>query len=133
MEQDVVVLSGQEGRHAATVRRLRPGERVDLINGDGMMAECVVAAAQPGLLELTVVSRQLVPPPEPRICVVQAIPKADRGEQAVETMTEVGVDVIVPWAAERCVRPGERRARWPAGGPPPARRRNSPAGPACPR
>src|SRR6202035_5154149 len=38
-----------------------------------------------------------------RLCVVQAIPKGDRGEQAVETMTEVGVDVIVPWAAERCI------------------------------
>jgi 16S rRNA (uracil1498-N3)-methyltransferase len=34
---------------------------------------------------------------------VQAVPKGDRAELAVETMTEVGVDVIVPWAAERCV------------------------------
>jgi 16S rRNA (uracil1498-N3)-methyltransferase len=112
LERDVVVLSGDEGRHAATVRRLRPGERADLIDGDGMTAECVVAAARPGLLELTVLGRREEPPPEPRICVVQAIPKGDRAEQAVETMTEVGVDVIVPWAAERCV------AVWgPAGGP----------------
>jgi 16S rRNA (uracil1498-N3)-methyltransferase len=103
MQQDVVVLSGPEGRHAATVRRLRPGERADLIDGDGMIAECVVAAARPGLLELTVVGRREVPLPQPRICVVQAIPKGERGEQAVETMTEIGVDVIVPWAAERCV------------------------------
>jgi 16S rRNA (uracil1498-N3)-methyltransferase len=103
LERDVVVLSGDEGRHAATVRRLRPGERADLIDGDGMTAECVVAAARPGRLELTVLGRREDPPPEPRICVVQAILKGDRGEQAVETMTEVGVDVIVPWAAERCV------------------------------
>ena len=112
MQRDVVVLSGDEGRHAATVRRLRPGERVDLIDGAGMTAECVVAAARPGRLELTVLGRHEEPPPQPRICVVQAIPKGDRGEQAVETMTEVGVDVIVPWAAERCV------AVWgPAAGP----------------
>jgi len=103
LHRDVVVLSGQEGRHAATVRRLRPGERADLTDGDGMIAECVVAAARPGLLELTVLRRHQEPPPQPRICVVQAIPKGDRGEQAVETMTEVGVDVIVPWTAERCV------------------------------
>jgi len=37
------------------------------------------------------------------ITVVQAIPKGDRGELAVEEMTEVGVDRIVPWAAARCV------------------------------
>ena len=104
-----MVLSGDEGRHAATVRRLRPGERADLIDGAGMTAECVVAAARPGLLELTVLGRHEEPPPQPRLCVVQAIPKGDRGEQAVETMTEVGVDVIVPWAAERCI------AVWAAG------------------
>ena len=43
------------------------------------------------------------PAPSPRVIVVQAVPKGDRGELAVETLTEVGVDVIVPWAAARCV------------------------------
>jgi 16S rRNA (uracil1498-N3)-methyltransferase len=108
LEHDEVTLSGAEGRHASTVRRLRPGERVDLTDGAGLLAECVVASARPGQLELTVLRRHLDPPPQPRICVVQALPKGDRGEQAVETMTEVGVDVIVPWAAERCV------VTWPA-------------------
>jgi 16S rRNA (uracil1498-N3)-methyltransferase len=103
LQRDAVLLSGAEGRHAATVRRLRPGERADLIDGTGLVAECVVAASRPGELELTVLRRHTEPPPEPRICVVQAIVKGDRGEQAVETMTEVGVDTIVPWAAERCV------------------------------
>lgn len=103
LERDLVLLAGAEGRHAATVRRLRPGERVDLTDGAGMTAECVVAGARPGSLELAVLSRHVAPPPEPRICVVQAVPKGDGGEQAVETMTEVGVDVIVPWAAQRCV------------------------------
>jgi 16S rRNA (uracil1498-N3)-methyltransferase len=117
MERDVVVLSGDEGRHAATVRRLRPGERADLIDGAGMIAECVVAAARPGLLELTVLGRHEEPPPQPRLCVVQAIPKGDRGEQAVETMTEVGVDVIVPWAAERCIAVWEAGARAGGRGP----------------
>ena len=67
------------------------------------MASCVITAARPGVLELTVVQRRSEPAPVPRLTVVQAIPKGDRGEQATETMTEVGVDVVVPWAAERCV------------------------------
>jgi 16S rRNA (uracil1498-N3)-methyltransferase len=114
LERDEVTLSGAEGRHASTVRRLRPGERVDLADGAGLLAECVVTATGPGLLELTVLRRQIDPPPQPAICVVQALPKGDRGELAVETMTEVGVDVIVPWAAERCVAawaPGPRGQR----------------------
>jgi 16S rRNA (uracil1498-N3)-methyltransferase len=103
---ETVVLSGTEGRHAATVRRIRPGERVDLTDGDGLMAECEVSAVRPGGLELRVLRRRVEPPPEPRLAVIQAIPKGDRGELAVEMMTEVGVDAIVPWPAARCV------ARW---------------------
>ena len=49
----------------------------------------------------------------PRITVVQALPKGDRGELAVETMTETGVDAVVPWAAARCITQwkGERGAK----------------------
>ena len=100
---DVVLLSGAEGRHAATVRRLRPGERADVTDGAGLVAECVVAGPVEGGLELIVQARREVPRPDPAITVVQAIPKGDRGELAVEEMTEVGVDRIVPWAAARCV------------------------------
>ena len=97
------MLDGAEGRHATTVRRLGPGEHVDLTDGAGTMASCVITAARPGVLDLKVLERAYEPAPVPRLTVVQAIPKGDRGELAVETMTEVGVDVVVPWAAERCV------------------------------
>lgn len=80
------------------------------------MASCVVTSVSAGTLRLAVRSRAITPAPLPRLTVVQAIPKGDRGEQAVETMTEVGVDVLVPWAAERCVAQwrGERAARGAA-------------------
>jgi 16S rRNA (uracil1498-N3)-methyltransferase len=110
---DRIVLDGPEGRHAAAVRRLRPGERVDLTDGAGLVVECVVTRAGRDSLELEAIARRHVAAPEPRIVVVQALPKGDRGELAVETMTEVGVDAIVPWAAARCVtqwRP-DRRAK----------------------
>ena len=66
LQSDVVVLSGPEGRHAATVRRLRPGERADVSDGAGLVAECVVATAGPGGLELAVQSRREVPRPGSR-------------------------------------------------------------------
>jgi len=100
---DVVVLDGAEGRHAATVRRLRPGEQVQVGDGRGLVASCVVTAVARDSLELSVRSRRLVPCAVPALVVVQAIPKGDRGELAVEEMTEVGVDRIVPWAAARSV------------------------------
>jgi 16S rRNA (uracil1498-N3)-methyltransferase len=98
-----VILRGQEGRHATTVRRLAPGEEVYLTDGAGTVAQCVVEQTRPGQLVLTVVSRQTEPYPDPALIVVQAIPKGDRAELAVELLTEVGADVIVPWTAERCI------------------------------
>jgi 16S rRNA (uracil1498-N3)-methyltransferase len=95
------------------VRRLTVGERADVTDGAGHVVECVVAAARPGELELTAITRRTDPSPQPRLVVLQAIPKGDRGELAVELLTEAGVDVIVPWAAHRCVAVwrGERAAR----------------------
>jgi len=110
---DVIVLSGPEGRHGATVRRLAPGERADVTDGAGNLAECVVTQAGGGVLRLAVRSRRVEPPADPAVVVVQALPKGDRGPLAVELMTEAGVDVIVPWAAQRCVTQwhGERGER----------------------
>jgi 16S rRNA (uracil1498-N3)-methyltransferase len=108
LERDTITLGGTEGRHATTVRRLAPGERVDLTDGAGLLAQCEVIAARPGPgeLDLIVLASRIEPEPACRVVVVQAIMKGDRGELAVELMTELGVDVIVPWAAERCI------ARW---------------------
>lgn len=108
-----LVLDGDEGRHAAVVRRIRPGETVVLADGCGHLARCVVTASGRDGLECEVQERTDVPAPQPRLTVVQALPKGERAEQAVESMTEVGVDAILPWAARRCVTrwAGERGQR----------------------
>src|SRR6266566_2504454 len=117
---DVVVLDGPEGRHAATVRRLAVGERADLTDGAGLVAECVVTGVRAGTLELSVLARRSEPRPDPALVVAQALPKGDHGPLAVDLMTEGGVDAIVPWTAHRCVTRwegarGERAlARWRA-------------------
>ncbi|MDQ6650732.1 MAG: 16S rRNA (uracil(1498)-N(3))-methyltransferase [Actinomycetota bacterium] len=106
LRADRVTLAGAEGRHAAAVRRLGVGERVDLSDGAGTLAECTVLAARRDELDLAVAVRRVVAASEPRLVVVQALAKGDRGELAVELLTEVGADEIVPWAADRSV------ARW---------------------
>jgi 16S rRNA (uracil1498-N3)-methyltransferase len=98
-----LVLRGAEGRHAATVRRLRVGEQVDVVDGRGARALCTVTAIGRDVVELDVVDRVQEPAAQPRLVLVQALAKGDRGELAVELATEVGIDEVVPWAAERCV------------------------------
>ncbi|MEU6541054.1 16S rRNA (uracil(1498)-N(3))-methyltransferase [Streptomyces sp. NPDC047000] len=98
------VLDGPEGRHAVSVKRLQPGEEVVLTDGAGRYAVCEVTGTEgKDRLILRMTSVEEEPAQAPRITVVQALPKGDRGELAVETMTEVGVDAIVPWQAARCI------------------------------
>ncbi len=115
-----LLLDGDEGRHAATVVRIRPGERYFVADGAGRRA----------LLEATDVDRAWVrgrvievsdeAEPAPRLVLVQALAKGDRDEQAVEAATELGVDEVVPWQAERSVvvwrgdRAAKSRAKWAA-------------------
>ncbi|MFI9813638.1 16S rRNA (uracil(1498)-N(3))-methyltransferase [Saccharothrix variisporea] len=97
------VLDGPEGRHAATVRRLRAGEELVLSDGSGAQVRCEVVEALKDSLRLRVVERWVVPAPALRVVVAQALVKGDRGELAVELATEAGVDGVVPWKASRCV------------------------------
>lgn len=98
-----VTVDGDEGHHAAAVRRLQVGERVDLVDGVGGRVQGVVAEVAKHSMVVDVVDRTTEPTPQPPLVVVQALAKGDRGERAVEALTEVGVDVIVPWAASRSV------------------------------
>lgn len=102
-DEDAFSLVGDEGRHAARVQRLAVGESLFVADGRGTLLACSVAAVRADGLDLTVTSRHRVPAPEPRLLVVQALPKGERAELAVELLTELGVDEIVPWAAARSV------------------------------
>lgn len=106
----IAVLDGPEGRHAATVRRIRVGEPITLSDGRGVLAESEVVAAQRDRLELAVRDRMLAARPAPLVTVVQALPKSDRSELAVELMTEAGADAVIPWQAARCVANWEGKA-----------------------
>jgi 16S rRNA (uracil1498-N3)-methyltransferase len=115
---DVLTIEGRDGRHLATVKRAANGERVDVSDGRGSVAECVVDGVRDDVVTLRVAGRRNEPEPRPRLVVVQALAKGDRAEDAVEAMTEVGVDEIVPWAASRSIvrwdgeRGAKARARW---------------------
>jgi 16S rRNA (uracil1498-N3)-methyltransferase len=101
-----ILLTGQEARHAATVSRLRVGERVLLTNGTGLLVEAeTVSIAKVGV-GFNVISSKQLPAPQPRVILVQALAKGDRDERAIEMATELGVSTVIPWQAARSV------SRW---------------------
>ena len=103
---ELAVVDGDEGFHAATVRRIRAGESLVISDGAGAIADCIVENADKRTLTARVTARRTAPRPTPVVTVVQAIPKSERSELAVELSTEAGADAFIAWQAERCV------ARW---------------------
>lgn len=114
----VFVLEGAEARHAVTVKRLAVGESVDIADGAGKRLTGTVTAVAPG--ELTVECGGMVDEPQPgiRLVLVQALAKGDRDELAAETATELGIDAVIPWQAERSIvrwkaeRAAKAHAKW---------------------
>ncbi|BBZ22585.1 16S rRNA (uracil(1498)-N(3))-methyltransferase [Mycolicibacter hiberniae] len=102
----LAALDGDAGFHAASVRRIRPGEALTLGDGAGALAHCQVEEADRGGLRARVLDRRQVAPPAPPVTVVQALPKSERSELAIELATEAGADAFLAWQAQRCV------ARW---------------------
>jgi len=118
---DALVLDGDEGRHAAKVARIGAGEQVLLTDAPGRQVLAEVTAARKEALELRLLAD---PSPAverlPRLTLVQALATGGRDERAVESATELGVDRVVPWIAQRSVSVwrGEKlrkgRAKWAA-------------------
>lgn len=101
-----VVLEGEEARHAASVVRLRVGERIRVSDGISEYVDGVVTEVGKSRVEISVESRTLLPPNDLKVVVAQALAKGDSSTIAVELLTEVGVDEILPWSALRSI------AKW---------------------
>ncbi len=97
------VLSGEEGKHAATVKRLRVGESLQLTDGTGIRIEAKVLENRGASLELKIEAITEEEPNSLQLTLVQALAKGDRDELAVQAATELGAVSIVPWQANRCV------------------------------
>lgn len=115
---EIVSVTGDEAHHAVAVRRMRVGEQVALTDGRGRRVTGSVTETGKRRLDVLAETVEDVAEPTPRVTVVQALPKGDRGELAVEMLTEIGVATIVPWAASRSVavwrgeRAAKSLARW---------------------
>ena len=104
----VFVLDGAEAHHAVAVKRLAPGEPVDIVDGAGRRLTGTVAAAEPARLEVMVEAVTEENEALDTLILVQALAKGGRDEQAIEAATELGVHTVIPWQSERAI------VRWRA-------------------
>ena len=119
LEASPVPIDGVQARHAATVLRLKPGDRIILLDGRGQAAEAAITACSRGRVEARLVRRLPLSGESPlELGVAQAFLKAHKMDTVIRHLTELGVKHWLPFASRRTVaRPAGSRlqrrvARW---------------------
>lgn len=102
-EGDQVRLGSAESAHAVKAMRLQVGETVQVADGCGQHATGVVSDPSATAMSVTIQQWGSTPEAQPRLVLVQALAKGDRDLLGIQTATEVGVDAVIPWEAQRSV------------------------------
>jgi 16S rRNA (uracil1498-N3)-methyltransferase len=100
---DRLALSGREAHHATNVMRIRPRERVVVLNGAGDEFLCEVENADRRDVTLRVVEKNAIRPLPYQITLAQAVPRGKTMELIVQKATELGTHRIVPILSERTI------------------------------
>lgn len=98
-----VDVTGDEARHAVVVSRLAVGEAVRVADGSGAVAEGEIVVADRDRMTVRIDTLHESATPTTRFVLMQALAKGGRDEQAVEAATELGVDAVIPWQADRSI------------------------------
>jgi 16S rRNA (uracil1498-N3)-methyltransferase len=101
---DTPTLSADDHHHLGRVLRVREGAPITISDGRGRWR-----SARFGESPEPVSTVYVVDAPSPRLTVAFALVKGGRPELVVQKLTELGVDVIIPFVAERSV------VRWESG------------------
>ena len=98
-----LMLAGREAHHALHVLRLRPGDRVIVLDGEGQQVLGEIQAHDRDKIRVGIIERRSIPPPACQITLLQALPKGKLIESIIEKATELGALRVVPLLSERVV------------------------------
>ena len=107
-EPGVLVVAGDEAAHALRVKRLEPGDRVEVLDGRGRVGEgTLLSAHKQGkshwAAQIDVRSVRQAPPTSPRVVVRTGVPKGERVEQMLDGLSQVGAAAWGPLRTARSV------------------------------
>jgi 16S rRNA (uracil1498-N3)-methyltransferase len=98
-----LVVRGDEHHYLARVRRARPGDRVELLDGAGRRAVATIARITDDETTLAAGPPEPVATRPPFVRALVPLIKGDRMDTCLEKLVEVGVNAIVVWPAARSV------------------------------
>jgi len=96
-------LDGREAHHALHVLRLKHGELVAVLDGNGNEFLCTVENAARNAVTLSVSLKNFVPAPPCSVTLLVGVPKGKIIESIIQKAVELGAQRIVPVLSERVV------------------------------
>jgi 16S rRNA (uracil1498-N3)-methyltransferase len=102
-DSNLIEIAGDEAHHAIKVLRITVGEEILISDGAGNWVRASVENIEKKTFTAKVLERGFQPEKSPRLVVVQGLPKSDRVKDAIEILVESGVDLIIPWQADRSI------------------------------
>ena len=113
-DSNLIEIAGDEAHHAIKVLRITVGEEILISDGAGNWVRASVENIEKKTFTAKVLERGFQPEKSPRLIVVQGLPKSDRVKDAIEILVESGVDVIIPWQADRSISKWQKDslAKW---------------------
>ena len=97
------LIDGDNGHHLSRVLRIEPGQELLLSDGKGSWSRVRVSSLDKKSVSVTVLETGSQRALAITITVIQALTKGDRAKEAIELLTEAGVDVIIPWQSSRSI------------------------------
>lgn len=108
--RDYLTVDGAESHHLLRVRRIRPGEKVEVLTGNGGILKCTYQGPEGRAVRLRIHEAIRLKDRSCRLRLAVAILKGGAMDQLVRDATQLGVDEIVPLLCERSeVRIEQRR------------------------
>ena len=104
IQPNSATVRGDDVKHIAKVLRLKPGDTVQLCDGDGRECEAEISSISPDSVQFrTQTWRESLTEPKTRVVLFQCLPKAGKMETIIQKCVELGADGFVPVRSERCV------------------------------
>ena len=91
-----LVIEGDEAHHAGSAARIKVGEKINVTNGKGRIAEVEVLDINKRNIGCRILEVRDETRAKVVLTVIQALTKGDRARETIELLTEGGAELIIP-------------------------------------
>lgn len=99
---DIATIYDQEARHISTVLRLKPGNAIELFDGNGRVYQAEITVVSKSAITTKIVDSRCHQEEAPFLNMAQALVKGKKMDLIIQKATELGVSTFQPVISQHC-------------------------------